>query len=306
MKAKKWLTIITLFVSVISLVLAFVIGKDSNCISYDISMALLGGAVLGLIMSITEYYVERRKAMEEFWFQSTKVLKELRKIKYLEADAPLDLIIDAFAEEHSNKWNQILATLFEDKETHHEAKNRLISWYEENMPPPFDENTDYDKKLEQLYEAKMEGYKKEFIQCMDSYQIASSIELGALDNAYGNLDFILANKCIRQKAYESIFDKMRNIVFRFKSETYHFNLLKGGEGNFPVCASKVSELNQEYFSSKEEEVHGHTTILIFQNIFDDIDSSLEEFRCKIYRTKYVAPKKEPVSGKMIFFGEDKE
>lgn len=63
MKAKKWLTVITLIVSILSLVAAFVIAKDSNCIFYDVSMALLGSAVLGFIMSITEYYVERRKAM---------------------------------------------------------------------------------------------------------------------------------------------------------------------------------------------------------------------------------------------------
>ena len=66
MKAKKWLTIITLCVSIFSLSVACIIGKDSNCISYDVSMALLGSAVLGFIMSLTEYYVEKRKAMEEF------------------------------------------------------------------------------------------------------------------------------------------------------------------------------------------------------------------------------------------------
>ena len=79
MKAKKWLTIMSLIVSLLALVAAFVIGKDSNCIYYDVSMALLGSAVLGFIMSITEYYVERRKAMEEFWIQATNILKELRR-----------------------------------------------------------------------------------------------------------------------------------------------------------------------------------------------------------------------------------
>ena len=70
MKAKKWLTIITLCVSIFSLSVACIIGKDSNCISYDVSMALLGSAVLGFIMSLTEYYVEKRKAMERFFAES--------------------------------------------------------------------------------------------------------------------------------------------------------------------------------------------------------------------------------------------
>ena len=79
MKAKKWLTIITLVITALSLVFAFIIGKNSNCITYDISMAIFGGAALGFIMSLTEYYVERRKAMEEFWLQATKVLNELNR-----------------------------------------------------------------------------------------------------------------------------------------------------------------------------------------------------------------------------------
>lgn len=306
MKAKKWLTIITLFVSIVSFIIACLIGKGNDFIGYDIAMALLGSAVLGFIMSITEYYVERRKAMEDFWIQAVKILKELRKIKHLDLGAPLDLIIKAFEEEHSNEWKQKSAMLSGDPKIHHKAKNNLISWYEENIPLSFDENTDIDKELEELYKTKMESYKKSFMYCMDSYQIASSVELGLLDNAYGNLDFIFANRCIRAEAYNSIYDKIKKSVIQFKAEAYHFNLLKDGKGNFPVCATKVSDLEKDYFLSKEETVQGYTNTLLYQNIFDDIDASLEEFRCKIYRTKYEAHKSEPISYKMRSLGEDKE
>lgn len=306
MKAKKWLTIITLIVSLLSLAAAFVIGKDSNSIYYDVSMALLGSAVLGFIMSITEYYVERRKAMEEFWIQAINILKELRKIKHLDLNAPTDLIIEAFGEERSNEWNQMFSLLSDKNGIQHKAKDSLISWYEENIPLPFDGNTDIEKELEELYQSKMESYKNSFMHCMSAYQLASSVELGTLDNAYGNLDFIIANRSIRKKAHDSIYDKIRKIVIQFRTETHRFNLLKDGEGNFPVCAMKVLDLDKEYFLSKEVTEHGYTHTLTYQNVFDDIDASLEKFRCKIYRTKYIEPKREPISGKMIYFGEDKE
>lgn len=306
MKAKKWLTIITLIVSLFSLIIALIIGKDSNCIFYDISMAFLGSAVLGFIMSITEYYVERRKAMEEFWLQGTKVLNEIKKIKYLDTDASIDLIVSAFGEECSNEWKQKFDILSEDKEFQHEAKDGLISWYKENIPLPFDENTDINKDLEELYKSKLEGYKETFTQCMNSYRIASSVELGALDNAYGNLDFIFANSRIRKNAYNDIYDKLRKIVFQFRTEAYHFNLLKEGNGNFPVCIKKVSNLNQEYFLVEEKAMHGYTNTLIYQHVFDDIDARLEKFRCKIYRTKYVEQKREPIFGKMICFEKDEK
>lgn len=91
---------------------------------------------------------------------------------------------------------------------------------------------------------------------MDSYRLASSVGLGAFDNAYGNLDFLVGNKRIRQKAYDAIYNKLVDIVLQFRTEAYHFNLLKEGKGNLPACASKVVALNQKYFSSREEKLLG--------------------------------------------------
>lgn len=305
MKAKKWLTIITLVITVLSLLLATIIGKDSNCISYDISMAIFGGAVLGFIMSLTEYYVERQRAMEAFWIEAINVLNELKKIKYLDIDAPINLIADAINEEDSNVWREKFPFLIDNEKSSVSAKKKMISWCEENAVFPSNKNADV-MKLEQLYESQMSGYKEVFFQCMDSYREASMVELENLDNAYGNLDFIMANKCIRQKAYELIYDKLRNIVYQFQAEVYHFNLLKNGKGNFSVCILKVFELNQEYFCSEEKKIQGYTNTLIFQNVFNDIGASLEKFRCKIYRVKYVEPKKIPISGKMIFSDKDEK
>lgn len=299
MKAKKRLTIITLVITVLSLIIAIIIGKNSDCIIYDISMSIFGGATLGFIMSLTEYYVERQRAMEEFWIQAINILNELKKIKYLDVDAPINLIADAINEENSNAWREKFPFLNDDEKISVSAKKKLISWCEENAIVPFDKNADA-MELEKLYESQMDGYKEVFFQCMDSYREASKIELGNLDNAYGNLDFIMANKCIRQKAYELIYDKLRKIIYQFQSEVYHFNLLKDGKGNFSVCVLKVSELNQEYFCSKKKKIQGHTNVLIFQNVFDDIEDSLEKFRCKIYKIKYIESEKVPVSGKIDF------
>ena len=199
MKAKKCLTIITVVITVLSLFLAIIIGKNSNCITYDISMAIFGGAALGFIMSLTEYYAERRKAMEEFFLQATNVLNELRKIKYLDVDAPINLIVDAINEDESNTWKKKSHLSSDDKKISVSAKKQLISWYKEKGLFFKGKNVDANMEAKQLYESKISGYKEVFLQCMDSYQEAALVELGNLDNAYGNLDFIIANKCIRKK-----------------------------------------------------------------------------------------------------------
>ena len=94
---------------------------------YDIEMAILGSALLGFIMSLTEYFVEKQKSMEEFWLQATKVLKELRKIKYLDFDAPAELVLNALQEENSNEWIEKFSLISENTKIEHIAKESLIS-----------------------------------------------------------------------------------------------------------------------------------------------------------------------------------
>lgn len=292
MKAKKWLTIITFVVSILSLVLAFIIGKSANCIFYDIAMALFGSAVLGFIMSATEYFVERRKAMEEFWIQAINILNELRKIKYLDIDTPEELVLDCLKEEQINKLKERFS---ENNDIQHIAKDSLISLLEENITISSPTNADLDSILEE--------YIQNIDKCMDSYRQVSTIEKGLLDNAYGNLEFIFGNRKIRQNAYDKIYDKIRKILYDIKSEAFHFNLLKEGKGNYVICALKIYELNSKYFKVTNKNIHGYKNTLVYQHVFDEIEESLEKFRRKIYRTKYEKVKPEPVLGKMIHFNE---
>ncbi len=170
----------------------------------------------------------------------------------------------------------------------------------------FNEDSDIEAELEKYYSASLKTYKDTFLRCMRSYQDASSIDLGLIDNAYGNLDFIISNHSIREYAYNNIFDKMRKFVYQFREEAYHFNLLNDGKGNFAVCASKVVDLNKLFFAAKDVEAHGYVNTLVYQTAFDEIESELEKFRCKIYKIKYVPVKSSPISGMMRYFGEDSE
>lgn len=54
---------------------------------------MFGSALLGLIMSVTEYFFERRKAMEAFWQASFRATNELRKAEPIQCDIPKDLCI---------------------------------------------------------------------------------------------------------------------------------------------------------------------------------------------------------------------
>lgn len=292
MRGKKWLTIIIFACTLISLVVAFMIGKNANCIGYDIAMAVFGSALLGFIMSLTEYIVERRNAMECFWQEARNVLVKLRKVKYINIDDPLDLIHACFQEERSNEFRKILDPTAKD-----DAKDALISWFEENIPMSWSEDDDISAKLDKMYESQMQHYQDEYMKCIDSYIEASQIDLRLLGNAYGNLDFLMCNKCIRGKVYSDIYEKIRSIHNQLLLESYHFSLLKNEKGNFPVCAEKADGICKMIFDIQQKTEGGFKTKVVYQKTFDDIDIALEDFRLKIYRNATPEyPERVPVIG----------
>lgn len=302
MKAKKYLTMITGGFSLLSLVMAWWIGKSSNSTLYDVSMAAFGSALLGVIMSLTEYFVERRKAMEQFWNEARKVLHELRKIRYINTEAPHDLIHACFVEEESNKWQQ----LFSENQSETARKN-LISWFKENGVVPLrEDDDDIEAVLNQIYEERMEYFHKEYQRAIDSYADAANIDIDQLGNAYAGLDFFF-NKRIRNKAYNEVYQKIREFIRQLHQESYHFNLLRENQGRFSICADKAYQICQYAFMEKNDEASDAWKKIIYQGLFDDIDETLEWFRCEIYRNeKYKPVEKIPFLAVGNAFNEEKK
>lgn len=249
MKVKKWLSIITLGCTLVSAVLAVLIGKASNNIWYDFSMAVFGSALLGFIMSVIEYNVARRTAMELFWQEARKDLGELRKIKYFNANAPLEKILDCISEE-GNAFANAQA-----------------------------------------------NYKQDIQKVIDSCLAVADIDLGALDNAYGNLDFFVNGNIRNNLAYSKIYDKIREYRNLALAEKYHFKLLNEDKGSFVVCAEKALGICDKVFEVKETATDAYNIKTVYQTALDDIDDALEEFRCKMYYKKQGEPIKHvPVCG----------
>ncbi len=300
MRAKKWLSIITLICSFFSAILAVVFIKMPSNILYDFAMAIFGSSLLGFIMSIIEYNVERRSAMEYFWKQAGIVLSKLRKIKYFNADVPIDKMLDCLVEEDHNVFAKKLVSstgvaLLEEK---HSAKENLISWFRANRLVPFSEDDDMDAN--NYYESSVVKFRQDIQAVIDSCIAVADIDLGELDNAYGNLDFFV-NRNIRNKlAYSKVYDSIRKYRNMVLNEQYHFQLLSEGKGNFAICVEKAIDICKEVFEVKISSTGIHNSKLVYQTVFDDIDDALENFRCKIYyKKKKEEYRHNPVFGMQI-------
>lgn len=303
MSSKKWLTVITFVITIALIPLILIFDKNSLKIEYDIALAIFGGSSMGFLMTLVEYFSERRKAMEEFWNEGYSVLRQLRKAQYIHFDEPEELVIASIKENESNKYLDELgesACRLMDLRKTSEAKIKYIQWLKEHMPMNFSEADDQKAILETMYSNKVKRNEILIERVIESYIELSQISLSKLDNAYGNLNFIFLNHSIRSMAYDDIYDRVRDIRNKILKAAVDFNLWKNDEGNFAVCAEKALEISHSLFVEVEKSSNGIAYRLVYQNQFDEIEDSLEVFRTKIYiGTKNESIEHRPVMGQMI-------
>ena len=291
MRQNKWLVYGTLGFTIISLIVAVILGKNSGSIIYDISMAIFGSAFLGCIMSLIQYFSERRSAMEIFWKEASNALSELKKIPYIDEDFPMDLAAKCYHEEEIIKWKEktgLLAGL-NPASIGSKEKNQLLSWIETTHSDSLSDFESYDYDLETSYKNILKNAYEIIMKCIDKYIEVSEYDLGPFDNAYSNLNFLIKQN-IRNTAYNDIYCKIREYFEKLMKEKYHFEMLKQGNGRFDVCAGKILEIQNSIFSiedkeNMEEEDIPYFEKVVYRRAFYKIEQSIEDFRCKIYWEK---------------------
>lgn len=309
MKSKKWLTLLILLCVGVGLLCIVVFYCTDIKLGYDLALAIFGSALLGFIMSVIEYSVERRRAMEVFWKEALKVLKLLRKIKPIDISEPQDILLACLVEEENNKTTQdfgdLVATDLGLKITH-SARDAYIEWMEENEQFTFTEVDDIEAILIGIYNQRIQLAHAMFDRTFQTYIKMSEISLSELDNAYGNLDFIFANKSIRQEAFNKIYDRIRSIRDSIAAKARDFKTYADDKSGFIISAKKAMELNDLLFESRKNK-REFSSVCIYQKAFDEIDDALEDFRCKIYpHAQRENIEHYPVVGRIISFEEDEK
>lgn len=265
MKAKRWVTLVTFLLTLVSFVLIIKF-KNFECdVEYDIAMAIFGSSILGCIMSFTEYFSERERAMEQFYQEAIRTLAKFRKAKPLQLTEPEELIRNCIFEKMKN---DDYVSFGMDDEVQYTEKVKYLEWLKKYKPEIF---IGAGADEEKIYQTKIEEAETMIKDCIYNYSKLAHISFAKLDSAYGNLDFLVANHTIRMKAYNEIFDKMRSIRNEIFLANTHFELWKHGKGNFVFCTDKVIEINKKLFIEEKSEEENVVSVSIYQKEFDDIE-----------------------------------
>lgn len=238
----------------------------------QLGIAIMGGlftsAFVTFLISMGEYKNERREALENVYFAAEDLEREFIKIKYFLPDEPKELVSSLLGEldnnEQNKKFNKMLSEAvaqFENRQEADEIYERNCQRLEYDAQDAFRdyiwEHTDERTKeacreplqikeyLDKVCAEKIKTYREQLENSMKSFLRFQEVRTNSMTEAYKRLDFLFANKSIRNHIHEKLYCRILEEIKQIKEESYHFDLYFSGKGgNSAVQYSIVWKLQK--------------------------------------------------------------
>lgn len=294
MKSKKYGFYCSIGILIISFILLWYC-KESCGVVHDILIGIFGSVVVTSIITISDYYIAKKEALEDYYFEAFKIIHAIYNIKYVH-------ISDSVIKSAKYKVNMDLNSMLGKTKAN---MDEILKYYEDthyfdNYPSELSES---GKK--KIILCNVNDDCKNILKAVESYIEFSSIDLGQLENAYGKLSFISEifletgdEKCLKYWVYNNLHIELRDLINTIRETSYHFKSFVEGENkNVEVIANKVKALNKKLFKieanknnknnednneEKEEDRGSEQICEVYAEFYNNIRVTLESFRSKIY------------------------
>lgn len=243
-----------------------------------ISSGVFTSAFVTLLVAESDYLYGRRKALENIYYASEDLQRVFAKIKYIFPDEPIELVCDLIGEIDGNvrseEYNFYLKEQLENSddlegakklydECHmpitHDTENKFKEYIWEHTEERI--KKDYEKPhmkkdyLDSVCKKKIEQYSEQLDNAMKSYVVFNEVRTKELSSTYDELNFIFANKSIRQNIYNKLYRKQVEQINMINQANFHFNLyFEGKSGSRAVMLDFIWKL-QESLTSEDENAY---------------------------------------------------
>lgn len=301
MKGKKdgiiWSLVLIAFSIIIFFVLQFHLYTDGskniirNILPFELSewreffMVIMSGiftsSFVTLIMNCSDYKNEKRDALVNYYLVSSRLMRNFRNIEYLCVGEEMELIRSFYLERSSNNMRMQMGM---DKELNYKAKLALQEWIWKNESR---ETKRQFRNIKQQYlsdcvESLISKYDQELDKITAQYIKLSELNYREVEDAYGNINFLFANKLNRNEfIYKYIHERQRNLLHKIKMESYHFKN-HYTRNTAVVMLDKILELQKEIFAVEENKYRKD----IYNQYCYEITCNLEFLLQLTYKDKY--------------------
>ena len=287
MKGKKYgiiVSIITMVISLILILLANWCDKEKYELLSNIFYGVLGSSVVTLIISVSDYIVAKREALEDYCSQIYKTIVEFGKIKYVH-------ITDKMYESAKYKTEYELKKCYGAEPPQMDS---ILEYYDkEKYWDNYCEKLSTEEKKQIILE-QIEKDCNDIEKAMNYYLEIETLSYEAVENAFWRISFLFdksekhfnEEKHFRVWIYRNLHEKLRNMINTIRSENYYFKLYQDGESkNIFDVAQKIDSLNKKMFEIISEENEDYITEKVYAHFFNDMLNNLETFRARIYNCK---------------------
>lgn len=285
MKGKKYGIIVSIIILIISSLSLFVFTKCENCLGENISLGILSSSFVTLIISISDYLVEKRNTLEYYYDEISEILVAFNKIKYVDIN---EKVFRSAKYITQINFRQSLAI------TDDEPLKELMKYYEELNFWSENDNAFSENKKEEIILTEVEKDCEQINLAMNSYLEMEGIRYSNVEKAYGRIDFLFdlskifpnSKKNYRSWIYYNLHKKIRDMVDIIESENYHFKLYKEKRAdNLNIVVEKIQKLNEKLFEKEIETNGNYETINVYPKFLVEEINRLEHFRSRIYKCK---------------------
>jgi len=282
LKAKKYGIIVSIILIAISLFASIGLEFAGNHqFLVNIFLGIFGSAFVTLVIYISEYFVEKRKALETFYECTLKLINVFSKIEYFDMKPPIRLIKDYLYEEFSNDIAESIGQ-GSSKEKWRALFNYYIKEYTDNS---WDKSNIENMARDHL-EREINLHKEKLEKVIDSYLFLRDYNFSSLDVAYGNLDFFVANKKLRNWIYTDIYKYVQEKRKFILERAYHFELYrKGDSSNKSAVIHFIEELQEVLFVIETKENEKVYQRRVENDVVNILQDRAETLRAKIYGQK---------------------
>jgi len=243
-----------------------------------ISSGVLTSAFVTLLVAGSDYSDGRHKALKNVFYASEDLQRIFGKVKYIFPDEPIELVSGLFGEIDGNARSEEYNLYFMEQlknvdnsdrtkklydECHmpitHDAENKFKEYIwehtEERIKKDYKEPHMKKDYLDSVCKKKIEQYSEQLDDAMKSYVAFNEVRIKELRAAFGDLNFIFANKSIKKEIENRLYLKQVNQINLIKHTNFHFNLyFEGKGGNRAVMLDLVWKL-QDSLTSEDENAY---------------------------------------------------
>ena len=309
MRSKKWSIIISFIIMGVSVLIFSILNFRLYTISFKnwiqsfvsstalsdwksffiiISSGAFTSSIVTLLISISEYRVEKRIALENYADANIHFCADFYNMQYLNIDMPVNLLQGYYAEQ----WNYPPIEIYQGEISAEQSRcpifeTKIKEWIWDNTSEKTKELLNTDEKREEYLDSNLKSIIQKCDDEIDSI-MKQYIDLGdkvskrELNAAIGGIDFLFGNKYRKDILHKEMYEKHSEVINKIRDVAYHFKeYYKVTEGNKPVMLQFIKQI-QDYLFSIEENAEWR---IVYNRYLFEINCEIDNLLRKLYGKK---------------------